>query len=396
VTRSFRWLLKSPKATAPSAAEIKLLTAAGIVANDPEYMRKAAELFKQRVAATRPATKPTSTTTVTRTMIPSPALADQATQSAKIAAFLATPPKPVATLRYTNEATAFLQKKGFSAVANGTKLVVSRIPGATHAAPGGGTTSAVVLPPPVILDTWHPSTPNSIKMNLRPGDEFALTGTNFTPSTRATLDLGGCPMVDLQVLTVAPNGTSMQVRVPPTLTSNLEANYAALGVRNVNGASNEINVMFLPPTMQLVSKKITVTEFEAGSHNPAHAWGDGGLGLVEGVSMFSTTGGDRTSCCDDNFFMNNDGVGGDTFFKGVNLVNGWWLSNVEVVPTCKDGSHTAYPSTAPCAAFIGTQTAWLYSGGSSISYDITFTLHGPAGMRPLSSMPKVGQSACEQ
>jgi hypothetical protein len=128
--------------------------------------------------------------------------------------------------------------------------------------------------------------------------------------------------------------------------------------------------------------------------------------------MFSTTGGDRTSCCDDNFFMNNDGIGGDTFFKGVNLVNGWWLSNVEVVPTCKDGSHTAYPLTAPCAALLDTgpsystfgkpnvtletSTAWLYSGGSSVSYDITFTLYGPAGMRPLSSMPKVGQSACEQ
>jgi hypothetical protein len=75
-------------------------------------------------------------------------------------------------------------------------------------------------------------------------------------------------MVDLQVLTVAPNGTSMPVRVPPTLTTNLEANYATLGVRNVNGASNEINVMFLPATMKLISKKITVTEFEAGRAQP--------------------------------------------------------------------------------------------------------------------------------
>lgn len=295
-------------------------------------------------------------------------------------------------------------------MANGPNLVVTRLPGA--APPGGGTTAAVTLPPPVILDNWHPGAPNAIKMDLRPGDEFALIGTNFTPSTRATLDLGGCPMVDLQVVSVTPNGTGMNVRVPPTLTTNLEVNYATLGVRNINGASNEINVIFVPQMATIVSKKITVTEFAAGANNPAHAWGDGGLGLVEGSTMLTTTGSDRTSCCDDNFFVNNDGIGGDIFGKGMSMINGWSLRSVDIVPTCKDGSHPPFGVTTPCAAFLDTgpsyftmgkpngsfetSTAWLYSGGSSISYDITFTFYGPSGMRQLTSVPKLGVTTCEQ
>ena len=313
------------------------------------------------------------------------------------------------SLRYTNEATTYLRTKGYQAVANGNTLTVTRLPGTQ--APAG----APSLPPPVLLENWsHVPAGPGVSFVFHPGDEFALRGANFTPGSRVVLELGVCPTVDLQVLSVTPDGTGIHFRVPSTLSSQLFENWSILTVVTPSGASNGINGIFQPDMADVTTGTIYVTSWMLNSHSIAHASNDGGLGFVEGTSMITTEGADRTSCCDDNFFMYNDGFGSDRFGKGVTLLNGYMVVSVDIVPTCKDGSHGSPDTLKPCAAFLTpspffmwanlgktnasfeTDVSWFYQGGSSVEYTLTYKLWGPAQMRPLSTFPKVGVRSCEK
>jgi hypothetical protein len=316
--------------------------------------------------------------------------------STKLAALAA---KRIAEFRHTAanlRALRFRAAVGSAANLNEGSLAVIKSPSPTPRSIGqlrGGVLHAYVPPPPPPVITGANA---SLGLN-----SLDVNGNNFKPTDNSldivTLDLGSCGRVTIQVPQGFTRDTSVFPRVNFDSTNVDSQPFSAkvqISVQGVTSPAFQFHVNQLPH-MDSIDAAIAATS--------PHLSGDAGIGLTEGTSVVYSTNVDRLST---DPYHGQGGNGEDTLGRGIFLLNGYtatakiisaqsYMDNPNYeAPT--DSNRGATVDLHPQNGRLETHIAWFYRPGESISYALEWTLHGPRGLRPLSSLPKGTTCAGEQ
>lgn len=254
------------------------------------------------------------------------------------------------------------------------------------------------LPPNVL--GWEINTGEAQTLQIKGAHLHATDGSVST----ITFDLGNCGSITLP--DVGPSGAPfVRVDLAPVPFSPL--NSVINGVElHVGRFSADLLATYQPPVAQLfgifrsfqsanqLTSNVAVASIPPSITSDPALTSSGVSALGMPVSRVSVNPSDPTVS------------GTDVFGVGTTLLNGFTaqasivqsVSQLDVNNNhpASDAYRGATVSTQPQQGRLETRVAWFYSGGESLAYTLRWTLTGPLGYRPLSSMPKEGFCTDEQ
>ncbi|MDP9024097.1 MAG: hypothetical protein M3N13_01815 [Candidatus Eremiobacteraeota bacterium] len=281
------------------------------------------------------------------------------------------------------------------------------------------TAGMALQPAPIIGDLFVNG--DDTKDEIIAGDTLLISGLHFTAGgqPRILLDFGTCGTRPLDVQTVADD--HIVARVPeigfPAIQTGVR-----LSVESGTARSGSAALKYDPPLDEV--NVLLYLDFKI--HQSSRVSDDGGIGLVEGQSMNTSSGGERWACCgasgksDADFFMTNQ-----------TLRYGWVVAdNFLTMKTCLDPQNTTCdvaflksPTTAetgiwqlysdhrrytsrpaaspPTVADLlqmksspDTRTLWSFADGSALAYEIAWAFIGPRGYDPFPWRVPVHMTSC--
>ncbi|MDP9025891.1 MAG: hypothetical protein M3N13_11015 [Candidatus Eremiobacteraeota bacterium] len=238
-------------------------------------------------------------------------------------------------VKFAEPVVASLTKDRIAALIRGHLAQITSTNRSTGLATSGGlvapigigstsaTTTTTVVPAPTIVST-HSGWPDPHVLVhgasiLVLGDHFLAGGT-----PQIILQMGVCGSIALQPTDLTD--TSFTV-IMPEVPAFATAWPAAIVVGNSAGVSRTAGLTYRPP-MDLMVATIDVSDHKQPTGG--HAMGDGGIGLQEGHTMFTSPGDERNSCCD-GFLGGHGDNGTDTYLPNVDAINGWQVYDTEAL-----------------------------------------------------------------